>query len=184
MRIISKTRFNRAIEENSELRLNANQYAATPVPPRSRHSSRIIPTVLVIMIGIATGWLGGRILNGPMNNSPAAAPASDAPALDESAMTPAPETPPHPKHTQGTHAAAPPTPEAEQPPVALEPPVESKPKEVPPKPTKVDKDEGPEKPPTEDPVKEIGREALKKMSKDVKGMRGNSNKNENQSHRE
>jgi hypothetical protein len=45
----------------------------------------------------------------------------------------------------------------------------------------VDKDDGPETPTAEDPAKEIGRQAVKKMSKEVKRMkRGSANKNENE----
>jgi hypothetical protein len=45
----------------------------------------------------------------------------------------------------------------------------------------VDKDDGPETPTAEDPAKEIGRQAVKKMSKEVKRMkRGLANKNENE----
>jgi hypothetical protein len=45
----------------------------------------------------------------------------------------------------------------------------------------VDKDDGPETPTAEDPAKEIGRRAVKKMSKEIKRMkRGLANKNENE----
>jgi len=49
---------------------------------------------------------------------------------------------------------------------------------------KVDKDDGPETPTAEDPAKEIGRQAFKKMSKEVKRMKRElANKNENQDQR-
>jgi uncharacterized protein involved in copper resistance len=81
--------------------------------------------------------------------------------------------------------AAPPselTPESEQPVVASEPRAkETEPGEAPPKTPKVDKDDVPETPTAEDPAKEIGRQAVKKMSKEVKKMkRGLANKNENE----
>jgi len=182
MRRISKTQFNRAIEANSDARPRLNSVPVIRVP-RWKHSSRVIPTLLVIIIGIATGWLGGRILNGPENTPPADAPVSEP--AGASTLPPTPEGQPHAKHNAAGQTASHPAPAAEEPTDASDPPAaESKPKEVPPKPTKVDKDQGPEKPPVEDPVKEIGREALKKMSKDVKDMRrGNSNKNGNESPR-
>ena len=182
MRRISKTQFNRAIEANSDASPRLKPDPVIRVS-RSKHSSRVIPTVLVIIIGIATGWLGGRILNGPENTPPLDAPVSEEAPADGSTLPPTPDGQPHAKHNAAGQTASHPAPAAEEPAVALDPPPpESKPKEVPPKPTKVDKDQGPEKPPVEDPVKEIGREALKKMSKDVKDMRrGNSNKNGNES---
>ena len=75
MRRISKTQFNGAIEANSDSSARLNPDPVIPVP-RSKPSSRIISTVLVIIIGIATGWLGGSILNGPVTTLPADAPAS------------------------------------------------------------------------------------------------------------
>jgi hypothetical protein len=78
-----------------------------------------------------------------------------------------------------------PTSESEQPEVASEPRAKEPqpkdaPRETPPKTTKVDKEDGPETPTTQDPAKEIGRQAVKKMSQDVKRMkRGLANKNEN-----
>jgi len=75
-----------------------------------------------------------------------------------------------------------PTPEYEQPVVASEPrPKEPEPREAPPKTPKVEKEDGPDTPTAEDPAKEIGRQAVKKMSKEVKRMkRGLANKNENE----
>ncbi len=60
-------------------------------------------------------------------------------------------------------------------------PKEPEPREAPPKTPKVEKEDGPDTPTAEDPAKEIGRQAVKKMSKEVKRMkRGLANKNENE----
>src|SRR5207247_1056531 len=74
--------------------------------------------------------------------------------------------------------------ESEQPVVASEPRArESEPKdaprEAPPKTPKVDKDDGPETPTAEDPAKEIGRQAVKKMLKEVKRMQRGLANNDN-----
>lgn len=175
---ISKSQFNRAIEGDSEQRLSTKRYVVTPVSVKPKHAMRTILTVLVMLIGIATGWVAGRGLNG---HSPAANPETDAATMDASTQLPPPEAQQHSKPASGVAAASRPTPESAQPPAVLQPP-ETQPeqKEAPPKPTKVDPEAGPDAPAPEDPVKDIGRQALEKMSKDVKKMRRTAtNKNEN-----
>jgi hypothetical protein len=150
----------------------------------------MIVTALVVVVGIGAGWIGGKILSRRMSNSPAAAPASDAPAGDPSTALPSPQSQPPSKRTSTEVAPpSPPTPESDQPgvasePRAREPEPKDAPREAPPKTPKVDKEDGPETPTAEDPAKEIGRQAVKKMSQDVKRMkRGLANKNENQDQR-
>ena len=179
MRRLSKTQFNRAIEGGSGVRTEQN--AAASVPPKSKHPSRIIVTALVIVVGIGAGWLGGRVLNGRMGNAPASDPATGDGSTPLSPASPDSHTP----SKRTSEVAAPssqPAPEAEEPAIAPEPrSVEPEPKAAPPKTTKVDKNDGSESPTAEDETKAIGRQALKKMSKDVKSpKRGLANKNENE----
>ena len=161
----------------------------TSAPSKSNRASRMIVTVLVVVVGIGAGWIGGKVLSRRMSNSPAAAPASDASAGDPSTALslPSPQSQPPTKRTSAVAAPlSQPTPESEQPVVASEArPKEPEPgealRQAPPKTPKVDKDDGPETPTAEDPAKEIGRQAVKKMSKEVKRMkRGLANKNENE----
>ena len=176
---LSKAQFNRAIEGDAAARTEQN--AAASVPSKSRHPSRIIVTALVIAVGIGAGWLGGSVLNG---NSPAPAPTSD-PATGDVSTPLSPASPDSHTPSNRTSEVAPssqPTPEAEEPAVAPEPrSVEPERRAAPPKTTKVYKNDGSESPTAEDETKEIGRQALKKMSKDVKSVkRGLANKNENE----
>jgi len=188
MRRLSKIQFNRAIEGKPVMTTEAETPTSAPI--KSKRTSRMIVTVLVMVVGIGAGWIGGKVLSRRMTNSPAAAPASDASAEDPSTVLPPPQSQPPSKHTSAV-AASPsePASESEQPEVASEPRArESQPKdaprEAPPKTPKVDKDDGPETSTAEDPAKEIGRQAVKKMSKEIKRMKqGLANKNENQDRR-
>jgi hypothetical protein len=183
MRRLSKVQFNRAIEGKSVMTAEAD--TPTSAPNKSKRASRMIATALVVVVGIGAGWIGGKVLSRRMSSSPAAAPASDASAGDPSTALslPSPQSQPPTKRTSAV-AASPsePTPESEQPVVASEPrPKEPEPREAPPKTPKVEKEDGPDTPTAEDPAKEIGRQAVKKMSKEVKRMkRGLANKNENE----
>ena len=183
MRRLSKVQFNRAIEGKPDMTTEAEM--PTSAPNKSKRASRMIVTALVVVVGVGAGWIGGKVLIRRMGNSPAAAPASDASAGDPSTALslPSPQSQPPTKRTSAVAAPlAEPAPESEQPVVASEPrPREPEPREAPPKTPKVDKDDGPETPTAEDPAKEIGRQAVKKMSKEVKRMkRGLANKNENE----
>ena len=179
MRRLSKVQFNRAIEGKPDMRTEAE--TPTSAPNKPNRASRMMVTALVVAFGIGAGWIGGKVLSRRISNSPAAAPASDAsvgdPSTSPSAQSQAPS-----KRTSAGAPPSQPTPESEQPVVAPEPrPKEPEPREAPPKTPKVDKDDGPETPTAEDPAKEIGRQAVKKMSKEVKRMkRGSANKNENE----
>ena len=185
MRRLSKVQFNRAIEGNPVMTTEAE--TATSAPNKSKRASRMIVTALVVVVGIGAGWIGGNVLSRRMSNSPAAAPASDASAGDPSTALPSPSPSPQSqapsKRTSGVVASpSEPTPESKQPEVASEHRAkEPEPNDAPPKTPKVDKDDGPETPTAEDPAKEIGRQAVKKMSQEVKRMkRGLANKNENE----
>ena len=123
-----------------------------------------------------------------MSHSTADVPPSDVSSGDN----PAPSSQPQPESRPGKRAEAPekektdtpsqPTSEAEQPlvpkekpPVTKEPaPKEAASGEAPPKVPKVDKEEEADKPTAEDPSKEIGRKALKKINKEIANMNGKS----------
>jgi hypothetical protein len=194
---ISKSQFNRVIESNSDLRANLKHNLTAPVQPNlqpeSKHTARIILIMFAIMIGLAAGWLGGRVLNGQMSKLPVDATASDTPVdtpvLDGS--QPSAETPSSTQQSanRATDVSGDAQRSVVRPLVATEPtPTEPEPAQIPPKPKSVDKDAAQEETtpqdPVKEPVKEIGRQALKKISQDVKGMRrGPANKNENQDHK-
>jgi hypothetical protein len=183
MRRLSKVQFNRAIEGKPDMRTEAE--TPTSAPNKPNRASRMMVTALVVAFGIGAGWIGGKVLSRRMSNPSAATPASDASAGDPSTALSPPSAQSQPASKRTSAVTAPPsepTPESEQPVGASEPrPKEPEPREAPPKTPKVDKDDGPETPTAEDPAKEIGRQAVKKMSKEVKRMkRGLANKNENE----
>jgi len=184
MRRLSKVQFNRAIEK-SKPDMTTEAETPTSAPSNSKRASRMIVTALVVVVGIGAGWIGGKVLSRRMSSSPAATPASDASSGDPSTVLSLPSHQSQPASKRTSAVAAPPselTPESEQPEVASEARrKEPEPREAPPKTPKVDKDDGPETPTAEDPAKEISRQAVKKMSKEVKKMkRGLANKNENE----
>lgn len=183
---ISKSEFNRAIESNSDLRANLKHTLTVPLQPEPKHTSRIIPIIFAIMMGLGAGWLGGRVLNGQMSKSSVDVTASDKPVVDVSTPHPSAET--QSPTNQSSNRASDVTADAKRsvarPSVAADSTsTEPEPPQNPPKPKSVDKDAASEGSTTQEPVKEIGREALKKISQDVKEMRrkpANKNENENQ----
>ena len=186
MRRLSKVQFNRAIEGKPDMRTEAE--TPTSAPNKPNRASRMMVTALVVVVGIGAGWIGGKVLSRRMSSSPAAAPASDASSGDPSTGLSLPSHQSQPASKRTSVVAAPPselTPGSEQPVVASEPRAkETEPGEAPPKTPKVDKDDGPETPTAEDPAKGIGRQAVKKLSKEVQRMkRGLANKNENEDQR-
>ena len=181
MRRLSKVQFNRAIKGKPVMTTEAE--TPTSAPSKSNPASRMMVTVLVVVVGIGAGWIGGNVLSRRMSNSSVAAPASDASSGDSSTPLSSPSAQSQPPSKRTSAAVAPvsqPAPESEQQVVASEPRAKDlEPREAPPKTPKVDKDDGPETPTTEDPAKEIGRQAVKKMSKELKRMkRGPANKNQ------
>ena len=193
---LSKERFSRAIE--------ASNVTTETNPPlgaqsRSRRISKFAVIALIVAVGIGAGWVGGRFLNGRMNRSTAAALPGDVPAGDHSVSEAQPHTgdaQPQPG-SQNDKVADPtekpvtpnqPAPDTEKPVTAAPdtPPKEVEPKKTPPEVPQVEKDEDSDKP-TEDPAKEIGRKALKKINRELNNSNANSfwkkvaagNKNEN-----
>lgn len=185
---LSKGQFSRAIE-GSDVTTDPN--AAPYAQKQPRRSSKYLVTALVVALGIGAGWVGGKVLNGRMSHAPNAPAAADVSTGDN----PAPTSQPQPESRSVMRAdtaekpvtSAPPAPDVEQPAVAPEPrPKESKEAEAkevepkaPPKVPRVEKDEEAEKA-GEDPSKEIGRKALKKINKDINNMNGNSPGNKNE----
>lgn len=177
---LSRVQFNRAIEGRPAMTTEAE----TPTPSNSKRASRMMVTALVVVVGIGAGWIGGTVLSRRMSNSPAAAPSSEGSSGDLSTAPslPSPQSQPPTKRTLVAASPSEPAPESEQPVVASEPrPKKLESREAPPKTPKVDKDDGREIPTADDPAKEIGRQAVKTMSKELKRMkRGLANKNENE----
>lgn len=186
---LSKTQFNRAIEGKPVVITEG--YASPPSPHKSKRASTILITALIATIGIGAGWIGGKVLNARIGSGPVAAPPSDGSTGQitppgSPSQSPAPQFPSAGKRSSGAENPSDPQsePAAEtEPPVATaEPaPKEAASREAPPKVPRVDKDEEEaEKTTAEDPSKEIGRKALKKMSKEINKMkRDAANKNEN-----
>jgi hypothetical protein len=193
---LSKERFSRAIE-GSDRTPEADPPVGVQSP--SRRISRFVVIALIVAVGIGAGWAGGKFLNGRMNRSTAAALPGDVPAGDNSAS----ETQPHPvasqpqpesqnakvaETTEKPVTPNQPAPDTEKPVTAAPdtPPKEVEPKKTPPEVPQVEKDEDSDKP-TEDPAKEIGRKALKKINRELNNSNANSfwkkvaagNKNEN-----
>lgn len=181
---LSKTQFSRAIEGKPAV--TTEEYAVPSSPHKSKRASRIIITALIATVGIGAGWIGGKVLNGRISRAPAAAPASDALIGEKpAANTQPPESAPHAKRNSGVEkppdSRSEPASETEQPLVTTEPPFkDAASREAPPKVPRVDKEEEADTATGEDPSKEIGRKALKKMSKENKNMKRDlGNKNEN-----
>jgi hypothetical protein len=207
--MLSKSEFNRAIEESTPPPINQAR-VVTPNPPR--RMSKFLVTALVVVLGIGAGWLGGRILNGRMNESTASAPAGDSSSVENPTQSAQPEPGSSPVKRAETAetpdkkdtSSAPPAKaakvedpddesEAQPPPKEAEPkkaPKEAEAKKAPPKVPRVDKEEEGAKPGEEDPSKEVGRKALKKINKantnvseksagDNKEKTGNKNNNAN-----
>ena len=179
---LSKSQFGRAIEARS---VRAPEGHSVRSRPPSKRASKILITALIATLGIGAGWIGGKVINGRISRTPAAAPPSDPSIAEKPAPTPQPSESPQPaKRNSGAENApnsrSESTAEVEEPLRAPEPPKEAASKEAPPKVPRVDKEEETDKTTAEDPSKEIGRKALKKMSKEIqKSKRDPANKNEN-----
>lgn len=180
---LSKKQFSRAIE-GSDVTADKNAPGAPIVAHnQSTRTSKFLVTGLVVALGIGAGWIGGKVLNGRMSHSTAASPSSGVLTGDNPAVIshPQPESRPV-KRADTPEKPLLPVPEVEQPAVASESqPKEAEPKDAPPKVPRVEKEEEADKATAEEPSKEIGREALKKMSKETKkSKRAPGNKNENE----
>lgn len=180
---LSKVQFSRAIEGSD---VTTDKNAPLYAQNQSQRTSRFLVTALVVALGIGVGWMGGKVLNGRMSHSTTAATPNDVSTGDN----PAPISQPRPESRPVKRAATPetpatpsqPAPEIEQAVIASESrPKEAEPREAPPKVPSVEKDEEADKPTADDPSKEIGQEALKKMAKEIKKVkRAPGNKNENE----
>jgi hypothetical protein len=188
---LSKTQFSRAIEgsdaptdRNAIRGFDAATDKQSPLSAQSQSSrtSKVLIIALVVALGIGAGWVGGKVLNGRMSRSTAAPPS------DVSGDSSAPNSQLQPESRPVKHAETPGSatpsqlPEVEQPAIVTDSRTkDSEPKEAPPKVPRVEKDEEADKPALEDPSKEIGRDALKKMSKESKKTkRASGNKNEDE----
>jgi outer membrane biosynthesis protein TonB len=195
---LSKIQFSRAIEGSGVTNDTNRPPYAQNAQKQPRRISKFLVTALVVALGIGAGWVGGKVLNGRMSHSTDAVAPGDVSTGDN----PAPTSEPQPESRPAKHAETPeksvtpsqPAPEDEQPAVAPETrpkdPKEAESKEAepkaPPKVPRVEKEEEADKAAAEDPSKEIGRKALKKINKES-NMNANSptkkekaaNKNEN-----
>lgn len=179
---LSKTEFNRAIEEYY-MPAEAVPPGAVYVQPyphkRSRGMSKWMGIALAVALGIGAGWIGGKALNGRQSESEVAVPvSSDAQPVENDAQ-PQPESRGVKRSAAGekpsTQSA--PDPEVEQ---ALMPPEPRSKAAAPPQVPRVEKDEETEKPVVDDASKDAARESMKSMSKEIKKMkRSPANKNEN-----
>lgn len=184
---LSKVRFNRAIE-GSGVTTDKNP----PIDPQTSsrdaqngfgRTSKFLVTAVIVALGIAAGWVGGRVLNSRTAPSTAAMPSTDVPDGDNPA--PAAHAPAEPGSQPAKHAETPDKPVTpEQPAAEGEQSVvesESRPKEAelkkaPPEVPRVDKEEEADKP-SADPSKEIGRKALKEMDNKNANGRASGNRN-------
>lgn len=175
---LSKVQFSQAIEAADA----ANVKKAPRAVQNQNRTSRFILTALIAALGIGAGWIGGRVLN---RSNDSAITDSPSAASSESAV-PGSQLQSDSRHGKRAATEEKPdtsleaAPEGEQP--VIEPESRAmgvKSREIPPKVPRIEKDEESDKAAAEDPSKEIGREALRKMSKENRKMqRGQSNKNE------
>jgi hypothetical protein len=145
--------------------------------PEGRRKSRLATTALIVVLGLGVGWIAGKFISRSPIESP---PATDVSAGIDSA-TPSPgqsqSRPPAKHESVAETSASPPTS-----PLVPPPPVVRS--ETPPQVPRVEKEEEPAvEPPAEGSEKEVGPEALKKISKEIRKMHrgkplGKSNANE------
>jgi hypothetical protein len=163
----------------------SDEYVVPSAPPRPKRASKIIVTTFIVIIGIAAGWIGGKVLNGRPAVAPAAAPPIDA-TVDPASPTNshAPESATPARHSSDGENQAASRSKAdrddEEPMGAAEPPSKAAAsKETPPKVLRIEKEEEADAAVSEDPSKEIGRSALKKIRKEVRKAKKGDPDNEN-----
>jgi hypothetical protein len=161
----------------------SEEYVVPSAPPRRKRASKIILTTFIVIIGIAAGWIGGRVLNGRLGVAPAAAPPIDAtvdPASPTNSRAPESATPAKHISDGENHAASRSKADRddEEPEIAAEPPPKAS-REVPPKIPRIEKEEEADATAGEDPSKEIGRSALKKIKKETRKAKKGDPDNEN-----
>jgi len=164
----------------------SDEYVVPSAPPRPKRASKIILTTFIVIIGIAAGWIGGKVLNGRLGVAPAAAPPIDATVepVSPTNNSRVPESaPPAKRDSDGENHAASRSKadrDDEEPMVAAEPPSKAAAsREAPPKVPRVEKEEEAGTAVGEDPSKEIGRSALKKIRKETRKAKKGDPDNEN-----
>ena len=164
----------------------SEEYAVPSLPSKPKRGAKFILTALIAIIGIGAGWIGGRVLNGRLGVPPAAAPAIDAtgePASATNSRALESATPAKRDSDGENHAASRSKADRndEQPVIAVEPPPKpAASREAPPKVPRVEKEEEADGTAGEDPSKEIGRSALKKIKKETKkGKKGDPDNDQN-----
>ena len=163
----------------------SEEYVLPSAPPKANRASKFILIALIAIIGIGAGWIGGKVLNGRLSVAPAAAPAIDA--TTEPVMPPNSQSSesvsPAKRNTPGENGPAARSkgdPEDEEPVVAADPPSKAAAsRETPPKVLRIEKEEEAGAGVAEDPSKEIGRSALKKIKKETKKGKKGDPDNEN-----
>jgi len=163
----------------------SEEYAVPSSPPKPKRASKLILTTLIVIVGIGAGWIGGRVLNGRLGVAPAAAPPIDAtvdPASLSNSRAPESATPAKRDSDGENHAASRSKADRDEeaPVVAVEPPPKAAAsREAPPKVPRVEKEEEADATVGEDPSKEIGRSALKKIKKETRKAKKGDPDNEN-----
>jgi len=164
----------------------SEEYVVPSAQPKPKRASKFILTALIAIIGIGAGWIGGKVLNGRLDVAPAAAPPIDS-TVDAASPTNSrgPEAATPAKHSSDgeNHSASRSKPDRdeEEPAVAAELPPKAAPsRQAPPKIPRIEKEEEADATVGEDPSKEIGRSALKKIKKETKKAKKGDPDNENE----
>ena len=163
----------------------SEEYVVPSAPQKPKRASKLILTALIAIIGIAAGWIGGKVLNGRLGVAPAAAlpidatvdPASPTNSHASESATPAKHISDGENHAASRSKA---DRDDEEPVVAAEPASKTAAsREVPPKIPRIEKEEEADATAGEDPSKEIGRSALKKIKKETRKAKKGDPDNEN-----
>ena len=163
----------------------SDEYVVPSAPQKPKRASRLILTTFIVIMGIGAGWIGGRVLNGRLGVAPAAAPPIDAtvdPASLSNSRASESATPAKSNSDGDNHAATRSKTDRddEEPVVAAEPPPKAAAsREAPPKVPRVEKEEEADAVAGEDPSKEIGRSALKRIKKETRKAKKGDPDNEN-----
>lgn len=149
-----------------------------PLEGRTRTRSRLAVTALIVVFGLGVGWIAGKFMSrSPGESPPATGVSAEIDSVPQAHAQS--ESRPSAKHAsgEGTSSSPPQSPLVPAPPV-----VQS---ERPPQVTQVEKEEEPsvDSAANEESTKEVGPEALKKISKEIKKMHsgkplGKNNANE------
>jgi hypothetical protein len=159
----------------------SEEYVVPSPTPKPKRASKIILTALIAIIGIGAGWIGGKALNGRLGAAPAGAPGLDASSEQISPNnSQAPESASAAKHNADADDRSVSRSKGDQQEVTAESaPKEAAPTEAPPKVPRIEKEEEADAVGGEDPSKEIGRSALKKIRKETRKAKKSDPDNEN-----